>query len=302
MDTDYVAWFEKRSCANNEPEPEPESPTKRPHIQAFDNKVQEILAWGEKEKKYQAAIHTLDQKLRNMEFNNDLQEQEVEGERRRLVKENEALQVQIRKMKIAAENPVKSEKEKKLIEKLKLKVHDNGFELEKTEAELGKARAELDKSMEGWASFVRQLKEMYGKGIVGLKKKVDVLENQMTNQARDFKVEREHGYALMSQLEKNLQQFEEKNYTIEQVLEDRSQQIGRLLQEKGIIRERVRRIADYIVMKCNKCKDMTLSMFFASVMIFVRQIMDELFCLQEDMAHMPATRPTGATVEALMYS
>nr|XP_009796913.1 PREDICTED: uncharacterized protein LOC104243430 [Nicotiana sylvestris] len=67
LDPDYAAWFEKRSCANNEPDPEPkpERPAKRPHVQAFDDKVQERLAWGEKEKKYQVAIHTLEEKLRS---------------------------------------------------------------------------------------------------------------------------------------------------------------------------------------------------------------------------------------------
>jgi len=76
------------------------------------------------------------------------------------------------------------------------------------------------------------------------------------------------------------------------------------MQEKGIIREMVRRIADYIMMKCNDCEDMTRSMFFATV-IFVRQIMDDLYRLQNDMACRPAARPVGiprAGLEALMYS
>lgn len=49
-------------------------------------------------------------------------------------------------------------------------------------------------------------------------------------------------------------------------------------------------------------------MFFAVVMIVVRQIMDDLYRLQEDMANRPAVRPTdalralGAVLDALMYS
>ncbi|XP_070023372.1 uncharacterized protein [Nicotiana sylvestris] len=175
-----------------------------------------------------------------MEFNNDLQAQEAESERRRLAQENEALQAQVRKMRIAAENPGRSRKDEKLIYSLMQKVRDYEDDLQKTGAELANARAKLAKNVEERASFVRQLKEKYDKGMLGLKKKVNALENEMTKQARDFKAEREHCYALMSQLEKDLQQLQKQNQTAEQVLHAKSQQIGWLLQEKGIIRDRVR--------------------------------------------------------------
>jgi len=122
----------------------------------------------------------------------------------------------------------------------------------------------------------------------------------MTKQSK-----RKYCYALMAQLEGDLQHLQEQNHTTTQVLEARSQQIGCLLQEKGIIREKVRRIADYIVMKCIEYEDMTRSTFFSTVMIFVHQIMDDLYRLQDDMTRRPATRPVGvprAGLEALMYS
>ncbi|XP_070026286.1 uncharacterized protein [Nicotiana sylvestris] len=118
-------------------------------------------------------------------------------------------------MRIAAENPGRSRKDEKLIYSLTQKVRDYEDDLQKTEAELADARAKLAKNAEGWASFVRQLKEKYNKGMVGLKKKVNVLENEMAKQARDFKAEREHCYALMSQLEKDMQQLQEQNHTAE---------------------------------------------------------------------------------------
>ncbi|XP_070029580.1 uncharacterized protein [Nicotiana sylvestris] len=105
----------------------------------------------------------------------------------------------------------------------------------------------------------------------------------MTKQAKDFKAETEHYYVAMSQLENDLQQLQEQNHTAEQTLEARAQQIGRLLQENGIIRERVRRIADYITIKCIKREDTTRSMFFAIVMTFVCQIMEDLYHLQGDL-------------------
>lgn len=42
VDPNYAAWFEKMSYVNNEPEPE--RPSKRPHVQAFDDKILERLA------------------------------------------------------------------------------------------------------------------------------------------------------------------------------------------------------------------------------------------------------------------
>lgn len=65
------------------------------------------------------------------------------------------------------------------------------------------------------------------------------------------------------------------------MLEARSQQIGRLLQEKGVIRMKIKEIADYVAMKCHECEDLTRSMFFAAVMTFVRQVIDDLEYLQE---------------------
>ena len=104
-----------------------------------------------------------------------------------------------------------------------------------------------------------------------------------------------------------MQQLQGQSHHDTQVLEARSQEIRRLLQEKGIIRERVRAIVDYIFMKCHECEDITKSMFFASVMTFVRQVMVDLDHLQEDIARRPVRRPADVQqaprvpVEALMY-
>ena len=89
-------------------------------------------------------------------------------------------------------------------------------------------------------------------------------------------------------------------------MEARAQQIGHLLPENGVIIERVRRIANYIAMKCSSSEDMTRSMFFATTMTFVRQIMEDLYHLQGDLASRPAARPNDApwvpgAIEALMY-
>ncbi|XP_070017857.1 uncharacterized protein [Nicotiana sylvestris] len=229
---------------------------------------------------YKATISKLEGKIRDLKFDKSVQATADEGEKKKLAKENDALRAQIREMKIAGKNPARSAKDEKLIDNLRRKVGEYGFDLNKTEGELASARTKLAKNAEERACLVKQLKEKYDNEVMKLKKKITILENKMAKQAKDFKAEREHYYASMSQFEKDLQQLQEQNHTTEQILEARIQQIGRLLQEKGIIRERVRRIADYITMKCSECEDMTRSMFFTTVMIFARQIMEDLYHFQ----------------------
>ncbi|XP_070002061.1 uncharacterized protein [Nicotiana sylvestris] len=148
-------------------------------------------------------------------------------------------------MKTATENPARSAKDEKLIKNLRQKVDEYGFDLNKAEGELAKARTKLAKNTEERARLVKQLKEKYDNEVAGLKKRVIAVENKMIKQAKDFKAKKEHCYTSMDQLERDLQQLQEQNQVAEQSLEARTQQMGRLLQEKGVIRERVRRIADY---------------------------------------------------------
>ncbi|XP_019232631.1 PREDICTED: uncharacterized protein LOC109213303 [Nicotiana attenuata] len=146
--------------------------------------------------------------------------------------------------------------------------------------ELARARTQQAKNTKERARLVRQLKEQYNNEVAGLKKRVITVENKMIKQAKDFKAEREHCYDLMAQMEE---------------------------EEKGRIRERVRAIADYIVVKYQACEDMTRTSFFTTMMTFVRQIMSDLERLQGDLAYRPVARPNDApqapgAFEALMYS
>ncbi|XP_070039193.1 uncharacterized protein [Nicotiana tomentosiformis] len=188
----------------------------------------------------------------------------------RLARENEALRAQIQRMKIAAETPVRR------------KVHDYGFNLSKAERDLLNDQAKLAKSAEEYARLAHQLKQKYDKEVAILQKKLVALENELVKQIKDFKTEREHCYALIYQLQESLQQLQDQNNIDTQVLEARAQQIGRLLQEKGVIRMRIKEIADYVVMV-------------------------DLDRLQEDIASRPVQRPAdvlqapGVPVDALMY-
>ncbi|XP_070002904.1 uncharacterized protein [Nicotiana sylvestris] len=177
-------------------------------------------------------------------------------------------------MKLAAENPVRSSKDEKLINNLRQKVNDCSFNLNKAESELAWARKQLAKNAYERAHLVKQLKEKYDNEVAGLKKRVITMENKTIRQAKDFKAEREQCYTTMARLERDLQQLQEQNQVAKQTLEARTEQIERLLQEKGVIRERV---------------------------------MEDLYHLQGDLASRPAARPNDAprvpeAIEALMYS
>ncbi|XP_070007697.1 uncharacterized protein [Nicotiana sylvestris] len=116
----------------------------------------------------------------------------------KLALENKALRAQIQKMKIVAENQEKSRKDERLISGLKRKLAKCEDDLEKSEGNLARARAQLAKNIEGRAEFVRQLKRKYEGTVTTLKKRLTTLENEMAKQAKNFKVEMEHCNALMA--------------------------------------------------------------------------------------------------------
>lgn len=94
--------------------------------------------------------------------------------------------------------------------------------MNKAESELTKVRKQLAKNVDERACLVKQLKEKYDDKIAGLKKRVIAMENKMIKQAKDFKVEREHCYTSLVQLEIDLQQYQEQNHVAEQILEARA--------------------------------------------------------------------------------
>ncbi|XP_070013127.1 uncharacterized protein [Nicotiana sylvestris] len=194
-------WFGKRFQIPREPE----RPATRPHVQQFTDDSREQWDWLTKEARYRATISKLEGQIRNLKFDNCVQAAVDEGEKKKLAQENEALIAQIQKMKIAAKNQERSQADERLICGLRKKVIECQDDLEKSEASLARARAQLIKNAEGKVEFVRQLKRKYEGTITDLKKKLTTLENEVAKQARNFKAEREHCYDLMSQMEEDMQ-------------------------------------------------------------------------------------------------
>ncbi|XP_070002277.1 uncharacterized protein [Nicotiana sylvestris] len=187
---------------------ESERPAKKPHIQEFVEASQEPWAWLAKENEYKDTIVKLEKQVKDLQFENGLQAAADEGEKKRLAKENEALRAQMQKLKVAAENP---------------KVSNYSFYLNKAESELARAQKQLAKNVDERVCLVKQLIERYDDEVAGLKKRVIAMENKMIKQAKDFKVEREHCYTTLTQLEIELQQLQEQNYVAKQTLEARAQ-------------------------------------------------------------------------------
>ncbi|XP_070056776.1 uncharacterized protein [Nicotiana tomentosiformis] len=95
------------------------------------------------EKGYQETIHTLEENLRNLHFEKDLQAQESEGEKKSLIRKNEAIRVQLQQIKKASKVPVRSWKDQKTIANLMGKVQDYDAILAKTEKALDKAKEKI---------------------------------------------------------------------------------------------------------------------------------------------------------------
>lgn len=105
-------------------------------------------------------------------------------------------------------------------------------------------------------------------------------------------------------MEKKIKLLQGHHFHDSQVIEACIQQISRILHEKGRIGERIRGIANYIVMKCRANERMGRTTFFATVLIFVRQVMNDLEQLQMGLARTPAVISNDALwppgFEALM--
>ncbi|XP_070029920.1 uncharacterized protein [Nicotiana sylvestris] len=172
-----------------------------------------------------------------LHFENGVQASVNKGEEKKLAQENEVLKAQIQKMK---RNPERSRADKRLINGLNKKALEYQENLEKSEAGLARIQAKWIKKAEKQARF-------YEGTITILRRRISTLKNEAVKQAQDFKANRECCYDLVARIEEEMLQLQNQHLQDSRVLEARNQQIGRLLQEKGVIRERIRNISDYIL-------------------------------------------------------
>lgn len=74
-------------------------------------------------------------------------------------------------------------------------------DLTKTEKELGRVReriTQLGEDMENCLRLARQKNQNHEEEVYGLRKYMNVLENEMGRQVEDFRAEREHCYILLN--------------------------------------------------------------------------------------------------------
>lgn len=87
------------------------------------------------------------------------------------------------------------------------KVFDHVAHLAKTEKELARFReriVQLGKDLENRLRLAGQAKQNHEEDVVGLRKDLVILENEMGQQIKDFTAKREHCYNLLNQLEGNV--------------------------------------------------------------------------------------------------
>lgn len=98
--------------------------------------------------------------------------------------------------------------------------------------------------------LARQAKQNYDEEVACLRKELVVLENEMGQQVKDFKTEREHCYELLNKLEGEVMNLQNQKDGTVQVLEAREQQIMQLLRDQNVTQFRIKEIADYTTRKC----------------------------------------------------
>lgn len=94
-------------------------------------------------------------------------------------------------MKIAAKNQERSRSDERLIKGLKKQVIECQEELEKSEGNMAKLRAQWAKKTEERAQFVQQIKRKYEGTIANMKRKMNAFEDKASRQDKEFQAERE---------------------------------------------------------------------------------------------------------------
>ncbi|XP_070055535.1 uncharacterized protein [Nicotiana tomentosiformis] len=304
VDPGYAIWFGKRSRVDDVPEPK--RPTKRPHVQAFDDKIQERLAWGEREKGYKTTIHALGERLRNLNFEKDLQEQEAEGEKKSLIHKNEALHAQLQQMKKASEVPVRSWKDQRTIANLMEKVQDYDSLLAKTEKALDKAKEKIVQLNEkAESSKDRQVTKFEGERAQFEREKAHWVRSEahlhaqleeMRRYNREYQhadFDREMAQARLEQarLRAQLESALDREGHIREIATTRQQQLQDRDQNFQYFKEQVHNLVVYTAQSYVNCQGMDYEKFLEHAPTFARHLAAELERMYRTLGGQPGQAP-----------
>lgn len=178
VDPKYLVWFGKKFQI-------PERPAKRPYVQHFTDGAQ-VQRWFANEKEYRARIGALEKQFQDLRFENNLQAATDEGDKKKLTPENEAPKAQIQQMKIDAKNQERILSIERLIKGLKKQVIECQEELEKSEVNMAKLRAQWKNKTKERAQFVQQMKRKYEGTIANMKRKMNTFEDTVARQDKEF--------------------------------------------------------------------------------------------------------------------
>ncbi|XP_070028718.1 uncharacterized protein [Nicotiana sylvestris] len=128
----YQAWYKGEMSSGR--------PAKRPHLQEFAKASQEHWDRLAKEREYLAEIGKLKQQIKDLKFKNKVQVAADKGKKNRLTRESENLKAQIRRMKMDANNQLRSRADTRLIAELRSQVSKSREDLEGSEAFIARMR------------------------------------------------------------------------------------------------------------------------------------------------------------------
>jgi len=306
MNPGYARWFEKRSRVDDVPEPELKRPTKRPHVQNFNGKIQERLIWGEKEKGYKATIHALKENLRSLSLEKDLQEQEAEGEKKSLSCENENLHARFQKMKRISETPKRSWKDQKTIANLFERMQDYDSILAENERALSKAKERIQQLNEEARSNKERQDRQSEKDKAQFKKEKDYWmrsEDQLRAQLEEARrcnreyqqadLDRERSQARLEQarLRALLESALDRENRVRDIATTRQQQLQDQDQRLQGFRAQIHDLAVFTSQSYVNCQGMDYERFTEHAPTFARHLAMELERMYRTLGGHPGQAP-----------
>nr|XP_016512546.1 PREDICTED: pentatricopeptide repeat-containing protein At5g12100, mitochondrial-like [Nicotiana tabacum] len=174
-------------------------------------------------------------------------------------------------MRIDPDNQQMSRSDERLINRLKKEIIKRRDDLKKSEGAVAQLRAQWAKRTKERTQYLQQVKKEYEKTIAKLKGKMTSLEDKAAKQAEAYEIESGHCYDLLARLEDEIRHLQRQHLQDSQVLGGCSDQIRRLLIEKGRTRNKIGTIAHAIIRRCRMCEDMTHTTFMSAVMVFVKR-------------------------------
>ncbi|XP_070002425.1 uncharacterized protein [Nicotiana sylvestris] len=223
----YQAWYKGEMSSGR--------PAKTSHLQEFAKASQEHWDRLAKEREYLAEIGKLKQQIKDIKFKNKVQVAADKGKKNRLTRESENLKAQIRRMKMDANNQLRSRTDTRLIAELRSQVSKSREDLERSEACIARMRIRWAKVIAARREHLWQVKRDYEISVTTLREINSILNNRVLKQARDARTDRERFYETIARMEEQMERFQDQLIDNTRILGLKNQRIEQLCIERDNI-------------------------------------------------------------------